>query len=265
VLALEQVSFAFAPGAAPVLRRVDLRVEPGELVCVVGPNGAGKTTLIRIAAGLLSPLAGRARIGGIDPAAARRDEVARHLAYLPQHYDLVFPFTVAEVVLFGRYAHGRRGLAGYATTAADRKIAEAAMERCDVGALAGRRWDELSGGERRRALLAQAFCQDAGLLVLDEPTAALDPAHAVSVFETLRDRIRERGAAVAVTHDLNLAARFADRVVLLHRGEIVADGPPPEVLGGDAAAAAFAIALHLGAVPGDEIPFAVPGRRTGVP
>jgi iron complex transport system ATP-binding protein len=253
VIALEQVGFAY--GSRRVLDGVSLAVPRGALVCVVGPNGAGKTTLLRLAAGLVPPSGGRVRVGGEDPRRVSRRALARRLAFLPQEYQLVFPFTVAQVVLMGRYPHlGPLALVG----AADAALAEEAMRRCDVARLAARRFDELSGGERRRALLAQAFCQAAEVILLDEPTASLDPAHALAVFRILEEERAARGAAaLVVTHDLNLAARFADRVLLLDGGRIAADGPPAEVFASPAAERAFAVKLHAGALP-DGTRFVVP-------
>jgi len=159
-------------------------------------------------------------------------------------------------VLMGRYPHARFGLERDEDVAA----ADAAMRRCDVQALADRRFDELSGGEQRRVLLAQAFCQGAELILLDEPTASLDPAHALALFGALAAERDRRGAtALVVTHDLNLAARAADRLVLLHRGQVLADGKPVEVLSSRAATEAFAVPMHVGALPGGA-PFAVPGE-----
>jgi iron complex transport system ATP-binding protein len=136
------------------------------------------------------------------------------------------------------------------------------MRRCDVEGLAGRRFDALSGGERRRALLAQAFCQAADLILLDEPTAALDPAHALAVFRILEEEKAARGAAaLIVTHDLNLAGRFADRLVLLDGGRVAAEGPPAAVLAAEATARAFAVTLHVGALA-DGTPYVVPEART---
>jgi iron complex transport system ATP-binding protein len=257
MIELDGVGFAY--GAQAVLRDVDLAVVAGEVVCVVGANGAGKSTLLRVIAGLLRPTAGRARCFGGDPAAAPRHELARRLSFLPQEYRVAFPFTVAEVVLMGRYPH-RSGPPFGLDSAEDWAHARAAMERCDVATLADRRFDELSGGERRRALLAQAFCQGSELVLLDEPTASLDPAHAIAVFGALEAETRARAAAaVIVTHDLNLAARFAPRVVLLDGGRIAADGAPRAVLASPAAAAAFEVALHVGSLPGTDTPFVVPG------
>jgi iron complex transport system ATP-binding protein len=253
VLALADVSFAY--GSRPVLTRVTLAVARAEIVCVVGPNGAGKSTLLRLAAGLAAPDSGRVTVGDADPRALPRRVVARRLAVLPQEYHVVFPFTVAEVVLMGRYPH--RPTWGLETTA-DLAVADEAMRRCDVTHLAGRRFDALSGGERRRALLAQAFCQEAELILLDEPTASLDPAHALAVFRILEEEKAARGAAaLVVTHDLNLAARFADRLVLLDGGAVAATGAPDDVLRADATTRAFAVTLHVGALP-DGTPFVVP-------
>ncbi|MBP8805236.1 MAG: ABC transporter ATP-binding protein [Kofleriaceae bacterium] len=243
MLELRDVTFGY--DARPVVRAASLAVARGELVALVGPNGAGKTTLARVAAGLIAPHQGTARVGAVDPARAPRRELARTLAYLPQRYELAFPFTALEVVLMGRYARQRGpGLDG----AADEAAARAALARCDVGALAERRFDALSGGERRRVVLAQALCQGADALLLDEPTAALDPAHAIAVAQALADE-RARGAAILiVTHDLDLAARFADRIVAMADGAIVADGPPSTILADPAVQRAFAVTFHVGAL-----------------
>src|SRR5690606_17155966 len=156
------------------------------------------------------------------------------------------------------YAHGRRGLLGL-SSADDQRAADDAMERCDVLRFAARRFDTLSGGEQRRVLLAQAFCQRAELILLDEPTAALDPVHAIELFAALAAE-RERGiTAIAVTHELNLAVRFADRVVLVDGAGVAADGPPAEVLASPATARAFSLPMHVGTLPDGKTPFVVPG------
>jgi len=210
--------------------------------------------MLRAIAGLLAPSAGRVRVFELDPAKTPRRALARRLAYLPQKYELAFPFTVGEIVLMGRYAR-RRGIG--LERPEDLAAARAAMDRCDVTALEERRFDQISGGEQRRALLAQALCQAAELLLLDEPTAALDPAHARTLFTTLAAE-RERGAAaVVVTHDLNAAVRWADRVIVLADGRVAASGPPAEVLASEAASRAFALDIHVGALPSGTR-FAVP-------
>jgi iron complex transport system ATP-binding protein len=259
VIALEQVGFAYAPDTPPVLDAIDLEIGGGQLVCLLGPNGAGKTTLLRLVGGLVAPTRGQVRVLGCDPARESRRKLARRLSYTPQSYRLAFPYRVSEVVLMGRYAHQGASPFGLEREA-DLDAAAEAMERCDVLELAGRRFDELSGGEQRRVLLAQAFCQGAQLLLLDEPTASLDPAHALALFASLAAERDRRGAtALIVTHDVNLAARTADRVLLLSRGRIAADGAPVDVLRSPATAEAFEVPMHVGTLPGSGAPFAVPG------
>jgi iron complex transport system ATP-binding protein len=251
---LELHDVAVALGSRDVVREVTAEVEPGSLVVIVGPNGAGKTTLLRAIAGLIAPRTGSIRVAGRDPLRAPRRLIARELAYLPQHYELAFPFAVEEVVLLGRYARQR----GYGL-ASDDDLAAArdAMAACDVAHLATRRFDELSGGEARRAIVAQALCQGARCLLLDEPTAGLDPAHARAIFAMLRAQCDAGAAAIAVTHDLDLALRHGAAMWLVDAGRLAARGTPAEVLATAAARAAFGLAIHVGALPSGT-PFAVP-------
>ena len=235
-----------ALGGRDVVAGVGGRIMGSELVAIVGPNGAGKTTLLRLVAGFLAPTRGRVRTCGVDPATADRRALARKLAYVPQRYELAFPFTVVEVVLIGRYAH-RRGPGLDAPE--DLAAARAALARFDLDGLDDRRFDQLSGGEQRRVLLAQAACQGASCLLLDEPTAALDPAHAKAVFTGLRAGVDEGGTAVVVTHDLNLAARHATTLWVLSGGRLTARGRPDEVLAGSAIKEAFAIDFLVGELP----------------
>ncbi|HUH01271.1 MAG TPA: ABC transporter ATP-binding protein [Kofleriaceae bacterium] len=256
MIRLDGVGFSY--GERPVLAQVSCEIGAGELVAIIGPNGAGKTTLLELVAGLRAPSRGTVQCAGVDPHAAPRFELARRLSFLPQHYDVVFPFTVAEIVLMGRYPHRRRGLLALERDD-DLLAAEAAMQRCDVLPLADRRFDAISGGERRLALLAQAFCQRSEIILLDEPTAALDPAHAIAVFQALRAEAAERAAtAVVVTHDLNLAARFADRVLVIAGGGLAATGAPAEVLASPAAEQAFGVPMLVGELPDGAGPFVVP-------
>src|ERR1043165_3247690 len=190
---------AVALGGRDVVGEVTAEVVAGELIVVVGPNGAGKTTLLRAIAGLIAPRTGTIRVAGRDPLRTPRREIARDLAYLPQHYELAFPFAVEEVVLLGRYARQRGlGLAGDDDLAAARQ----AMAACDVAHLASRRFDELSGGEARRVIAARALGQGASCLLLDEPTTGLDPAHARAIFELIRAQCAggagARAAAIVV-------------------------------------------------------------------
>jgi iron complex transport system ATP-binding protein len=233
-------------GDRAVVRGVTATVGPGDMVVIVGPNGAGKTTLLRTIAGLLVPSAGTVRCMGHDPARADRRAIARELAYLPQHYELALPFAVEEVVLLGRYAY-QRGL-GLASDA-DLEAARSAMTACDVGTLALRRFDQLSGGEARRVILAQALCQGAKCLLLDEPTSGLDPAHARAVFALVRAHCDAGGAAIVVTHDLDLALRHGGTMWVVAGGALTARGAPADVLASTATREAFALAIHVGDLP----------------
>ncbi len=251
---LELADASVALGGKDVIR-ASCEVSPGQLVVIVGPNGAGKTTLLRAIAGLLPTRAGRVRVFGNDPWKTPRRTIAKDLAYLPQHYELAFPFVVEEVVLLGRYAN-QHGL-GLASKS-DLDAATAAMTACDVAHLAGRRFDELSGGEARRVIIAQALCQGARCLLLDEPTAGLDPQHARRVFEMLREHCEAGRAAVVVTHDLDLALRYGEAMWLIAAGHIASRGSPTDVLGSAATREAFGLPIHIGALPtGGK--FAVPG------
>jgi ABC-type cobalamin/Fe3+-siderophores transport system ATPase subunit len=245
---------AVALGEHVVVRGISAQVGPGELVVIVGPNGAGKTTLLRAIAGLLEPRTGTIRVLGHDPLRAPRRATAQNLAYLPQRYELAFPFAVEEVVLLGRYArqHGL-GIASEEDSAA----ANSAMVACDVVHLARRRFDELSGGEARRVVVAQALCQGARCLLLDEPTAGLDPAHARGIFAMLRAQCDAGAAAIAVTHDLDLALRHGGSMWLLSEGRLTARGSPAQVLATAETRAAFGIPIHVGTLPSGT-PFAVP-------
>ena len=251
---LELSTVDVALGGRTIVRGASATVSAGELVVIVGPNGAGKTTLIRAIAGLVPTSGGTVRCFGLDPMAADRRAIAADLAYLPQQYALAFPFRVEDVVLLGRYAR-QKGL-GLAS-ADDLAAARAAMAACDVAELAERRFDELSGGEARRVILAQAMCQGARCLLLDEPTAGLDPAHARSVFARLREHCDAGAAAVVVTHDLDLALRYGGVMWLVAGGALAAQGSPRDVLASAATRAAFQLEIHLGTLPNGQ-PFAVP-------
>ena len=226
MLKLESVSAAY--DGATVLAGATLEVRPGELVAVAGPNGSGKTTLLRAAARALPPRAGRVLLHGRDLySEVGAAEAARSIAVVPQEIAIDFEFLVEELVLMGRHPHlGRFDV----ESDRDREAARHAMERTGTWDLRRRSVTELSGGERRRVFLARALAQEAKLLLLDEPTAHLDLHFQVETLRIVRRHVEEGGAAVAVLHDLNLAAASATRIVLLKDGVIAADGPPAELL-----------------------------------
>jgi len=243
-------------GERSVLHACTLPIARGEVVAIVGPNGAGKSTLLRALAGLLRPSSGCVRLDGVDIATLARRELARRIAVVPQIFDTLFPFTVREVVALGRTA--RLGTFGGASrgdvAAVDRAIAD-----LDLADLASRRIDRLSGGERQRAVLAMALAQEADVLLLDEPTVHLDPAHQVAMLRLVRELACARGLAVAaVLHDLNLAAAMATRLAVLADGRIVCDAAPETVISADLVRDVFGPGLVVGRHDGRPVVLPVP-------
>lgn len=225
VLAASGVRFGY--GDRAVIDDVSLTVAAGEAVGILGPNGSGKSTLLRLLSGVLTPSAGRVELRGRPLAAHTRAELARSLAVVPQETVIEFPFSVTEVVLMGRAPH----VGGFAfENAHDVAVARAAMTRTGVLDLADRSILELSGGERQRVILARALAQEAPVLLLDEPAAFLDIRHEVEIYDLLHDLQGEGATVVTVLHDLNLAALYCDRVILLDGGRIAAAGAPAEVI-----------------------------------
>ena len=234
-------------GARHVLRGVDLTLEPGGLIALVGPNGAGKSTLLRALAGLIRPTSGSVSLDGADVLGMSRAALASRIAVVPQSFDTLFPFTVREIVGLGRSA--RLGLFARPTVA-DREAVERAIRDQELADLADRRVDALSGGERQRVVLAMALAQEASVLLLDEPTAHLDPSHQRGVLLRVGELARTRNVVTfAVLHDLNLAA-LADRVVVLDDGSVVADGPPASALAGDVVRRVFGEGLVVSQLGG---------------
>lgn len=210
-----------------VLSAVDLGLAPGAVTVLVGPNGCGKSTLLRTLAGLQPALSGTIRIGTDELTALSRRELARRLAFLPQAPLVPAGVAVRDLVRHGRYAH-RGALRRH--TADDRAAVDWALTVTHADELADRRIDELSGGERQRAWLATALAQQAGVLLLDEPTTYLDLRHQLEVLEVVRDLARDHGIACGlVLHDLGQAAGYADHAVLVADGGVVAAGTPDDV------------------------------------
>ena len=226
ILRFDDVTFAYRQSR--VFSGFSFGLADGEMTAILGPNGSGKTTLVRLAVGYLQPSGGTITLAGrrLEEIPAR--ERARMVAVVPQETQLAFDFTVRDVVRMGRAPHlGLLGIEGEG----DRDLVDAAMERTDIARLAERRFLTLSGGERQRVVIARALAQEPQVLLLDEPTAFLDLRHRLAAYSLLDELNRERGITViVVSHDINLAARHCDRLVLLRDGSVHADGSPAEVL-----------------------------------
>ena len=235
-LAAQDVSFTV--GMAQLLEAVSLEVRPGTLLGLIGPNGAGKSTLLKCISQLLAPTVGRVTLDDEDLRGRSPQEIARHIALLPQSTTLNFAFTCLEVVLMGRNPHlGRFQAEG----ARDHAIAQQSMTDTGSAEFVTRLITEVSAGERQRVLLARALTQQPRLLLLDEPTAGLDVQHQLQVFTLIRDLVGQGLTAIAVVHDLNLAARFCDRLVLLDRGKVHAWGRVRDVLTPENLASVFRV------------------------
>lgn len=248
ILDVRNVSFRYPAAARDALAGVSLAVPAGQFVALLGPNGSGKTTLVRVALGLHAPRSGTAVVLGRPAQEWARQPLARVVGVVPQREDNLFPQRVRETVRLGRYPH----LGPWTNERdEDRSAVERALERCDVAGLADRWLWTLSGGEYQRVRIARALAQEPQLLVLDEPTASLDLRHEMELFELVRGLVDTTGlATVLVTHDVNLAARFADRLVLLADGRVRAAGAPAEVLRRDVVEAVFGWPLAISSFDG---------------
>ena len=230
-----------ALGARPVLKDVSLSLSAGHLVALVGPNGAGKTTLLRALAGLI-PSDGVILVGGEALASLPLRERAKRFAYLPQGHLVHWPLPVRDIVALGRYPHGATDPGRL--TAGDAEAVQRAMAAVDVVEFAERRVTELSGGERSRVALARVLAVEAPVILADEPTASLDPRHQLDVMKGLRAAADTGVLVIVVTHDLGLAARFADTVLVLSEGRLVSQGAPAEALSERVVADVFRISAY---------------------
>lgn len=239
VYAVERLRFRYDRAGAGsvngwVLDGLTFAVRPGEIIGILGPNGSGKSSLLKILAKVLSPQEGLVRLFGSELAGMPQHDVARSVALVPQESPITFPFSITELVLMGRFPHHRRmlGLSGLGWEGPDdMRVAEEAMRETDVLHLAHRSVTDVSGGERQRAVIARALTQEPKVLLLDEPTAFLDLHHQLDVCAILRRLNEERGLTVIlVSHDLNLASQYCDRLLLLDKGQVVRLGPPEDVM-----------------------------------
>jgi iron complex transport system ATP-binding protein len=224
-----------------VLKDVSLVLSAGHLVALVGPNGAGKTTLLRSLAGLI-PSEGEIEIGGQSLSALPLRERAKRFGYLPQGHVVHWPLPARDIVALGRYPHGATDPARLAPK--DTDAVQRAMQAVDVIQFSERRVTELSGGERSRVALARVLAVEAPVILADEPTASLDPRHQIDVMKNLRTTADNGVLVIVVTHDLGLAARFADHVLVLREGRLVSQGAPTEALSEQVMADVFRISAY---------------------
>ncbi len=253
---LEAIGVGVEIGAATLLDRVDLRIQSGEMVAIVGPNGAGKSTLLRALSSDLRPTHGQVQLGGRDIKVYGPAELALRRAMLSQHVSVSFPFTVEEIVRMGR---------GSQAIAASQALVDAAIDEVGLQDFRHRELPTLSGGEQQRAhfarVLVQLACGEAvhgpGVLLLDEPTSSLDLKHQIALVEIAHKRAKGGTAVIAVLHDLNLAVRFADRIVVMRHGAIAAEGTPVDTITSEVVRSVFEIDVTV-EHDGDGAPFLLP-------
>jgi ABC-type cobalamin/Fe3+-siderophores transport system ATPase subunit len=244
---LEAKNITINYGARAAVAGVSLLPKPGEVIAIIGPNGAGKSTFLRALNGSLPVAGGQVLLDGKPLSTLARRAVARHIAVVAQESDLRFPVTVMEFVLGGRHAWTTAW--GWETER-DVDIARNVLRETELEDFATRLMNELSGGERQRAVLARALATEASVLLLDEPTANLDLAHQATMLRLVRARCDDgSAAAVVVTHDVNLAAEFSDRVLLMKEGRAISSGPPAEVLTADLLRKVFDLEVLVDAHP----------------
>ena len=224
IYSVEDLHFGF--GDTEILRGISLQFPSAQMAAVVGPNGAGKSTLMSILSGFRDDYTGRCSFRGVEIRDWKKRALGRQMTFIPQMIRLEFPFTAGQVVFMGRTPHCH----GLFESEEDREAVRKAMEITETTAFAHREFRELSGGERQRVVLAGALAQEPKVLLLDEPTTFLDLKHQISTYSLLQRLARDGISIIAVTHDLNLAASYADRIVVMSEGRIAADGEPEKIL-----------------------------------
>ncbi|UCF91103.1 MAG: heme ABC transporter ATP-binding protein [Desulfobacterales bacterium] len=253
-IAAQNLSYSY--GNSRVLQNLSFSVEKRSFFIIIGPNGSGKTTLMKLMAGIVKPQDGQLDVLGRRVGDYARKDLARTIAYVPQMLHLDFPFTVDEIVRMGRSPH--LGLLGFEQQK-DFEIATRAMAFTGVEYLAHRKLDQLSGGEQQLVFIARAICQDPEVILLDEPTASLDLAHQIQVMDLMEKLKTERGVTVVmVSHDINLAAMYCDRLLLLKAGRMVRHGRPNEVLTFETLEQAYGCRVLVGESPLGQAPQITP-------
>lgn len=254
VVTADNLTLAYRGGT--IFSGVSFSVAAGEFFLIIGPNGSGKTSLLKTLSGLLTPAAGRVEVFGSSPREQNRRQFARRVAVVPQQAPTDFPFRVAETVLMGRAPHLRLW---ELEKPEDHRLAAEIMEFTEIAHLADRRLDQLSGGERQRVFIARALCQQPRLLLLDEPTAALDPAHQIKILDLMERLRRDQGVTIImVSHDLNLAAMYGDRLLLLSDGRMAGLGSPHQVLTYDTLESSYGCLMLVDENPLGKVPRVIP-------
>ncbi len=264
---VRSLRFQYTAAANWVIDGLTFEIEAGEILGIVGPNGSGKTSLLKLLAKVLKPHAGDIALFGHDLAAMPQVEAARTVAFVPQESPQVFSFTVMETILMGRYPHhhGATWSAGFSwESAEDVSIAEQAMQDTDIAHLAARLVTDLSGGERQRCMIARALAQAPQVLLLDEPTAFLDLAHQIAICGIVRRLKEERGLTVVlVSHDLNLASQYCDRILMLKAGALFRLGTPHDVIDADILRTVYNCDVLIDRHPESGVPrVTMPGYRS---
>jgi len=256
ILDISNISLSFRDNL--ILSNVSLDVSAGEFFVIIGPNGAGKTSLLKVLSGLQKAQKGTVTIKDKNILNYRRRNLSQIMAIVPQHIEVGFPFTVADTVIMGRSPHlGILGMEGEN----DFHIAEEAMKFTDVSHLTDRKLFQLSGGELQRVIIARAICQQPEIILLDEPTTALDPAHQLKIMDLMEKFRREHGTTIImVSHDLNLASMYGDRVLLLKSGRVVKTGDPKSVLNKELLEDSYGCRIQV-----DESPLGGVARVTPIP
>ena len=256
ILDISNISLSFRDKL--ILLNVSLEVSAGEFFVIIGPNGAGKTSLLKVLSGLQKAQKGTVTIKDKNILNYRRRNLSQIMAIVPQHIEVGFPFTVADTVIMGRSPHlGILGMEGEN----DFHIAEEAMKFTDVSHLTDRKLFQLSGGELQRVIIARAICQQPEIILLDEPTTALDPAHQLKIMDLMEKFRREHGTTIImVSHDLNLASMYGDRVLLLKSGRVVKTGDPKSVLNKELLEDSYGCRIQV-----DESPLGGVARVTPIP
>ena len=257
-ISAEDLTVQYPATERPALNAVSLDVPDGCLFSVLGPNGSGKSSLVRALMGVLPLTSGSARVGGRAVEEWKRVDLARSVGVVSQSESIAFPLTVSELVGMGRYPHIGR-LSG--TTEADRAAIRSALEACDIERFAQRDVTTLSGGEFQRARIARALAQEPAALVLDEPTSSLDIRHQMAILELLRRSADQGITVLLVTHSLDLAAQFSDRMLLLSEGRVAAEGTPERVMREDVLSRVYRWPLSVSTDPETGAPRVAPLRR----